>query len=84
MAKWSVLSWMLHTPETARTDLLERFDQVVYEVALATLDALERDPQVDLFALTDELKAHTASRLADLPALPASPYQRRQPLLCAD
>jgi len=83
MAKWSVLSNKLYVPNMTSEELLERMDSIVYEVASRTLDAVEADPQVDLFELTRELREHTRQRLELLPELPLSPY-RRQPLLCAE
>jgi anaerobic magnesium-protoporphyrin IX monomethyl ester cyclase len=83
MAKWSVLSNKLSVPDMTSEELLERMDSIVYEVAVRTLDAIEADPQVDLFELMRELRDHTRERLETVPELPISPY-RRQPLLCAE
>ncbi|MBM4068805.1 MAG: B12-binding domain-containing radical SAM protein [Planctomycetes bacterium] len=86
MAKWSILSKLMQS-KSPRHDLcqhtLDRFDDVVYEVAVRTLDALEEDPQLDLFALVRELRDWCRKQLEDVPELPPSPY-RRQPLLCAE
>jgi radical SAM superfamily enzyme YgiQ (UPF0313 family) len=83
MAKWSVLSNTLQVPNIACEELLERMDSIVYEVAMRTLDAVEADPELDLFELTGELKEDARHRLQFLPELPLSPY-RRQPLICAE
>jgi radical SAM superfamily enzyme YgiQ (UPF0313 family) len=86
MAKWSVLGKHLRSASpTQRTceQVLERIDALVYEVAVRTLDALERDPHLDLFALVRELADFSRARLAGLPELPHSPYCR-QPLRCGD
>jgi anaerobic magnesium-protoporphyrin IX monomethyl ester cyclase len=81
MAKWSVLSRRLQIEDMSSEQLLERMDDIVYEVAVRILDAVEADPGLDLFEFTRELKDYVRIRLDDFPELPVSPY-RRQTLLC--
>lgn len=58
MAKWSVLT-ARRSDERCAHDL-RRMDDLVHDVAIRTLDAIESDPGVDLFALVRELSERTA------------------------